>query len=172
MDDRSQATGPPEETLLQQITRIYYELLPAFEQHMGVTRARWHLLKQLFSEDQLSQTALLQRAGVDGAAVTRQMKQLEEAGVVTRRVDPRDNRFTLVALTPEGRQLVSRLMERRAVFEAHVMAGIDPSEIAIIRRGLSRVRANLAAFMHNTGARPGDEQNQALSGAASRQKQE
>ena len=154
MDDRSQPTGQPEETVLQQITRTYYELLPAFERHMGVTRARWHLLKQLFSEAQLSQTALQQRAGVDGAAVTRQMKQLEEAGIVTRWVDPRDNRFTLVALTTEGRQLVARLMERRALFEAHVMAGIDPSEIAIIQRGLRRVRANLAAFMRNTSAQP------------------
>ena len=168
MDERSQAAGPPEETLLQQITRTYYELLPAFEQHMGVTRARWHLLKQLFSEDQLSQTALQQRAGVDGAAVTRQMKQLEEAGIVIRRADPRDNRFTLVALTPTGRQLVSGLLERRAVFEAQVMAGIEPSEIAIMQRGLSRVRANLAAFTHETSARPSDEPDQALSGAGSR----
>jgi DNA-binding MarR family transcriptional regulator len=166
MDDRSQATGPPEETLLQQITRTYYELLPAFEQHMGVTRARWHLLKQLFSEDQLSQTALQQRAGVDGAAITRQVKQLEEAGVVTRWVDPRDNRFTLVALTPAGRLFVSRLMERRTVFEAHVMAGTDPSEIAIMQRGLGRLRANLAAFMHVTSAQPSDESDQAMSDAA------
>src|ERR671929_2279224 len=94
MDDRSQPTGQPEETVLQQITRTYYELLPAFERHMGVTRARWHLLKQLFSEDQLSQTALQQRAGVDGAAVTRQMKQLEEAGLVVRRGGPRRKRLT------------------------------------------------------------------------------
>src|SRR5689334_5493953 len=99
MDERSQATLVPEETLLQQITRTYYDILPAFERHMGMTRARWHLLKQLFSEDFLSQAALQQRAGVDGAAVTRQMKQLEEAGVVLRRVDPQDNRFTLVSLT-------------------------------------------------------------------------
>src|SRR5918911_3140067 len=114
MDHRSEDAAL-QDTLLQQITRTYYELLPAFERHIGVTRARWHLLKQLFSEAQLSQTALQQRAGVDGAAVTRQMKQLEEAGIVTRRVDPRDNRFTLVSLTPRGRQLVSGLLERRAL---------------------------------------------------------
>src|SRR5690242_11655403 len=125
MAEQPGTAAPSEETLLQQITRTYYELLPAFEQHMGMTRARWHLLKQLFSEDSLSQTALQLRAGVDGAAVTRQMKQLEEARMVTRRVDPRDNRFTLVSLTPAGRQLVSGLIERRALFEARVMAGID-----------------------------------------------
>lgn len=172
MDDRTRAPGPPEESLLQQITRTYYELLPAFEQHMGVTRARWHLLKQLFSEDQLSQAALQQRAEVDGAAVTRQMKQLEEAGIVARRVDPRDNRFTLVALTPAGRQLVSKLMEQRAAFEARVMAGVEPSEIAMMQRGLGQVRANLAAFMREISAAPGADPDQALSGAASRQEQE
>ena len=169
MDERLQAMSPIQETLLQQITRTYYELLPSFEQHMGMTRARWHLLKQLFSEDSLSQTALQQRAGVDGAAVTRQMKQLEEAGIVTRRVDPRDNRFTLVSLTPRGRQLVSGLLERRALFEARVMAGIDPDEMVIMQRGLSQIRANLAALMHETSTRPSDVHAQALSGEMSRQ---
>ena len=144
MDERSQVAQPPEETLLQQITRTYYDILPAFERHMGMTRARWHLLKQLFSEEFLSQAALQQRAGVDGAAVTRQMKQLEEAGVVLRRVDPQDNRFTLVSLTPEGRRLVAGLMERRAIFEARAMAGIDADQIAVMQRGLRRIRANLA----------------------------
>lgn len=166
MDERSQATGPPEETLLQQITRTYYELLPTFERYMGMTRARWHLLKQLFFADQLSQTALQQRAGVDGAAITRQVKQLEEAGMVARRVDPRDNRFTLVSLTPEGRQLVAGLMERRAVFETHIMAGIDPNEIAIMQRGLSRIRANLAAFVREISAGP-SEARDVLPGALS-----
>jgi DNA-binding MarR family transcriptional regulator len=158
--------------LLQQITRTYYELLPAFERYMGMTRSRWHLLKQLFSEDQLSQTALQQRAGVDGAAVTRQMKQLEEAGLVVRRVDPRDNRFTLVSLTPEGRQLVARLLERRASFEAHTMAGLDPDEIAIMQRGLSRIRANLAAFTHETSARPSDRQEETPPDVMSHQERE
>jgi DNA-binding MarR family transcriptional regulator len=159
MKDQAQDTVS-QETVLQQITRTYYELLPAFERQMGITRARWHLLKQLFAEEQLSQSALQQRAGVDGAAVTRQMKQLEEAGLVARRVDPRDNRFTLVSLTPAGREQVGHLMERRAMFEAHVMAGIEPGEIAAMQRGLSRIRANLAAARQ---AQPADEP--ALSGA-------
>jgi DNA-binding MarR family transcriptional regulator len=145
MDDRPEAAAPAEETLLQQITRTYYELLPAFEQHMGMTRARWHLLKQLFYYDPLSQTALQRRAGVDGAAITRQMKQLEQAKLVARRADPRDNRFTLVSLTPAGRELVAELLERRALFEAQAMAGIAPNEILIAQRCLGRIRANLAA---------------------------
>jgi DNA-binding MarR family transcriptional regulator len=156
MDDRSQTAPSPEETLLQQITRTYYEILPAFERHMGMTRARWHLLKQLSFEESLSQAALQQRAGVDGAAVTRQMKQLEETGVVVRRADPQDNRFTLVSLTPEGRQLVAGLMEQRAIFEAHTLAGIGPDEIAVTQRCLSRIRANLAAFADQADAQSGD----------------
>ena len=169
IDDRSTDPAPAQETLLQQITRTFYELLPAFERHMGVTRARWHLLKQLFSEDQLSQTELQQRAGVDGAAVTRQMKQLEEAGVVARRVDPRDNRFTLVSLTPQGRQLAARLLERRATFEAQIMAGIDDDAMMVVQRSLSQIRANLAAFAHETNAPLSADPNHIVSGATSYQ---
>jgi len=164
MDDRTSVAAPAEETLLQQITRTYYELLPAFEQHMGMTRARWHLLKQLFYNDPLSQTALQRRAGVDGAAVTRQMKQLEHAGLVARRDDPQDNRFTLVSLTPEGRQLVARLLERRALFEARAMAGISPNEILSTQRCLSRIRTNLAALVHENVTRNPQAPEQALPG--------
>jgi DNA-binding MarR family transcriptional regulator len=167
--DTSPQDSTLQETLLQQITRTYYELLPAFERQIGVTRARWHLLKQLFAEPQLSQSALQQRVGVDGAAVTRQMKQLEEAGMVVRRVDPRDNRFTLVSLTPVGREQVGKLLERRALFEAHVMAGIDPQQVAAMQHGLSRIRMNLATFRQPASVQAGDEAEPELAGGMPRE---
>lgn len=131
--------------LLQQIIRACYELQPVFEQHMGMTRARWHLLKQLLADAPLSQTALQQRACMDGAAVSRQVKHLEEAGLVERRVDPHDNRITLVWLTAAGRELVGDLLERRACFEARATQGISAEELQITQRCLRRIRANLTA---------------------------
>jgi DNA-binding MarR family transcriptional regulator len=134
------------ETLLQQISRTYYDLLPAFERHVGMSKSRWGVLMTLHREGELSQAYLQQRLRVDGAAITRQVKQLEQEGLVLRRADPHDNRFTLVVLSEAGRQLSAGLAGRRTSFEALMTDGISAQEIAVLRRCLQQIRENLDAL--------------------------
>lgn len=134
------------ESLLPQITRTYYALVPAFERYMGVSRARWHMLTMLLRSGEKSQAELVQALQVDGAAVTRQVKQLEEEGLITRRAAPHDNRFTLVALTPAGHRFIEERHGKREAFEARAIAGLSAEEIAVTRRCLARIRANIEAL--------------------------
>jgi len=134
------------ETLVQAIARTYYDLLPHFEQHVGMSKARWQIIAQLSRAGELSQAVLQQRLHVDGAAITRQVKQLEEEGLIQRRADPRDNRFTLVMLSEAGRQLAARQVGKRESFEALVTAGLSDEEIAAMRRCLGQIRANMRAL--------------------------
>jgi len=131
------------ESLLPQITHTYYALVPAFERHMGVSRARWHMLTMLLRSGEKSQAELVQALQVDGAAVTRQVKQLEEEGLITRRAAPHDNRFTLVALTPTGHHFIEERRNKREAFETRATEGLSAEEIAVTRRCLARIRANL-----------------------------
>src|SRR5262245_57079650 len=137
------ARMPPAETLVQQIARVYYEILPVFERYVGMSKARWGVLMLLWRVGELSQATLQQRLRVDGAAITRQVKQLEEEGLVLRRPDPQDNRFTLVDLTETGRQLTASMAGKREAFEALVTAGISAEDIALMRRCLERIRDNV-----------------------------
>ena len=132
--------------MLQQITRTFYELVPAFERTMGMSRARWQILALLAQQEYASQAALAQRLRVDSAAVTRQVKQLESEGLLVRRVDPQDNRFTLVTLTPAGSELVERLRSQRDAFEMQALAGLSQEELAVLERGLGRIRANVRSL--------------------------
>jgi DNA-binding MarR family transcriptional regulator len=131
------------ETLIQQISRTYYDLLPAFERFVGMSKSRWGVLALLHRRGELSQAYLQQRLYVDGAAITRQVKQLEAEGLVLRRADPHDNRFTLVALTEAGRQITAGMNEQRDTFEALMTGGINAEEIAMLRRCLQQIRENL-----------------------------
>jgi DNA-binding MarR family transcriptional regulator len=140
------ALAPPAETLVQQIARVYYEILPVFERYVGMSKARWGILILLWRVGELSQATLQQRLRVDGAAITRQVKQLEEEGLVLRRADPQDNRFTLVDLTGVGRQLMASMAGKREAFEALVTAGISEEDIALMRRCLQQIRDNVRAL--------------------------
>jgi DNA-binding MarR family transcriptional regulator len=142
---KSPGTPANGETLVQLISRTYHALVPQFERHVGMSRARWALLALLQREGEISQAALQQQLSVDGAAITRQVKQLEEEGLVLRRAAPHDNRFTLVALTPDGQALVASMDDQRQSFEAIVGAGLEPDDVAALRRCLIRIRENMLA---------------------------
>lgn len=131
------------DSLLRQIRATYFDLIGAFGRRVGIRQARLELLAHVRHADEVSQAELQQRLGVDGAAITRTLKNLETEGLVTRRSDPRDNRFTLVALTERGRRLVEGVIARRAPFEALVTDGLSPDELAVFRRCLERMRANV-----------------------------
>lgn len=133
------------ETLVQLLSRTYHALVPQFERHVGMSRARWAVLTLLQREGEISQTAIQQQLSVDGAAITRQVKQLEEEGLALRRAAPHDNRFTLVALTPAGQALAASMDDQRQSFEAIVGAGLEPGDVAALRRCLIQIRENMLA---------------------------
>jgi DNA-binding MarR family transcriptional regulator len=86
---------------------------------------------------------LSRRLGVDGATVTRLVKQLESEDAVNRRLDPTDNRFTLVSLTENGRQTAIELQEARRQFQRRLLAGVPREEQKTVIRVLEQVRRNL-----------------------------
>ena len=108
-----------------------------------MSRSRWALLSLLSREGEVSQTTLAQRLRVHAAAITRQVQQLEEEALLTRRPDPADNRFTLVALTPAGQEFIARLRSERDAFEEITIAGLSAEEVALTRRCLLHIRDNL-----------------------------
>jgi DNA-binding MarR family transcriptional regulator len=65
---------------------------------------------------------------------------MEAEGLVVRRVDPVDNRFTLVALTEKGRATVDAIRPMARAFGAKLQEGCDPEELAIASRLLEVIR--------------------------------
>jgi len=115
----------------------------AFHRRVGISEARLHVLGTLYLFGELSQAELQRRLDVDGAAVTRQVKQLEAEGLLSRRADPADNRFTLVMLTPEGKEKLREVARTAREFFATILEGVSEDDLACVRRAMVRVRANL-----------------------------
>ena len=69
-----------------------------------MSQTRRQLLALLSQIGEVSHATLQQQLAVDGATVTRLVKQFESAGVLSRRLDPQDNRYTLVSLTTSGQR--------------------------------------------------------------------
>lgn len=66
--------------------------------------------------------------GIDRSVVSRHASRLERAGLVERHPDPADQRATLLALTPRGRQAVQEMRQRLAAAFDDYFAAWPPGE--------------------------------------------
>src|SRR5262249_40871431 len=92
---------------------------------------------------EISQAELAQRLDMEGALLTRFVKRMEADGLLTRRVDPRDNRFTLVSLAPAGQAILEKMDRLGESFEAELLDGLSKDELASLVPMLKHIQANL-----------------------------
>ena len=111
-----------------------------YERHVGMSQSRLMLLLELMQTGEISQAELVQRLGMEGTLVTRFVKQMEGSGLLTRRSDPGDNRFTLVTLTPAGQHIAQQMADFTHTLEAQLLEGLSEEAIATIRQGLEQIQ--------------------------------
>jgi DNA-binding MarR family transcriptional regulator len=133
----------PADLLLFEQGAVMRAAKTAFQRRVGISEARLHMLGILYLFGELSQAELQRHLGVDGAAVTRQVKQLESEELLSRRADPADNRFTLVTLTPEGRERLREVARTAREFFVMSLEGVSAEDLACMRRVMTRMRANM-----------------------------
>ncbi|EYT57299.1 MarR family transcriptional regulator [Dietzia sp. UCD-THP] len=90
-------------------------------------------------------TALAERVHTDISVVSRQVRHLETLGLVAKAPDPDDGRASVVTLTSEGRDLVTRVFDGRGQWMADVLADWTPEQAASLDEGLTRLADSLRA---------------------------
>ncbi|MEW4282437.1 MarR family winged helix-turn-helix transcriptional regulator [Priestia koreensis] len=129
--------------IIYQLNDIYKLMSPKFERCTGISQSRLELLHKLFDVDEISQTQLQKEVCIDGAAVTRHLKQLEAKGMVARRKNPADNRFTFVRLTKEGREQIESFKKEKEQFISRVLDGLTEQDLKGLSVTLSRIQDNV-----------------------------
>ncbi len=134
------------ESMLLSLALTGHVLRTAFESFVGIAMSRLRMLADMYARGEVSQADLQRRLEVDGATITRQVKQLEAEGLLQRRADPKDNRFTLVALTPKGEAMVESLIKRGQEFQRLAIRSIEPEQLSSAVAVLAQMRCNLQAL--------------------------
>lgn len=79
---------------------------------------------------------------VTSGAMTKRIDRLVRAGLVTRRASERDGRGRVVALTPEGRDLIDRAFTEHMRNERRLLSQLEPQEAAALQKLLTKWLAN------------------------------
>ncbi|MBN8830679.1 MAG: MarR family transcriptional regulator [Sphingomonadales bacterium] len=80
----------------------------------NITEPQWRVMRVINDRGATDATGLAEVGLLHAPSVTRILKELEERKLVVREPDPNDRRRTMIALTPEGREIVK-------VVSRHVM---------------------------------------------------
>lgn len=119
---------------LVMLARRWRRLLDRELAHSGLTDATWGPLFHLErGGDNISQTELADRIGLDTSSLVRLIDLLEQRGLLERRTDPADRRARRLLLTPRGREKVTQIRESLHRLEMAFLADIDDEQL---NRGL------------------------------------
>lgn len=88
-------------------------------------------------------TDLAARVHTDVSVVSRQVRQLEERGLITKVPDPDDGRASLVTLTSEGTELVTQVFDRSGEWMAGVLRDWTPGQADSFTADLGRLADSL-----------------------------
>lgn len=151
--DHHELDAPPwqrvESTLMataRAIRRAYEMRLARLE--LNLTQAS--LLAFLSEAGPISQSHLAARLEMGRAATGLVIDTLEARGLIERRANPADRRAWLIALCPDGIQLLEPIMKIDETLRAELREGIPRPERQRLASLLERLRMNLTGVLEET----------------------
>lgn len=100
-----------------------------YRKHFGVGVVEWRLVALLAVESNITANRICQAIGLDKGAVSRSLKQLEEAGYVAFSKDESDGRRMLITLTPSGKCLHDRIIKVALKREELLLGDFSDAEL-------------------------------------------
>ena len=82
---------------------------------------------------------------IELSTLSHMLRRFERDGLITRRRPPDDNRSVIVALTARGRRVAADVHEIVKSHQTTMLAGIPAGDIAVLRRVLDLMAANVEA---------------------------
>jgi DNA-binding MarR family transcriptional regulator len=116
-------------------------------------RALFPLLVRVERRGPLAVGELAELCGRNYTTVSRQIAQLDEAGLITREDHPDDARVTQVSVTPKGRRMTHALDGARAKVVTAMLADWNTREVAELARLLRKLADGALEFVRQEKTR-------------------
>ena len=105
--------------------------------------AMWRIMAVLASSGGQRQIDLAGLTSIEVSTLSRLVTRLVQMGVVTRTRSASSTREVVVKLTAKGSAQVARLIPIAHDYEAVAVAGLSAADVAVLKRCLRRVYANM-----------------------------
>lgn len=112
-----------------QLARAHRGHAAAMLRGMNLHPGQELLLMQLFDRDGQTQAELLERAGLDHSTVSKSLRRMQDAGLLTREPASHDRRVMVVHLTDAGRALQEPITDMWRTLEQISVRDLTPEQV-------------------------------------------
>lgn len=126
----------------------------AYQDRFGLTIPQWRLVCVLAEDGGLTQGQIVARTVMDKVTVSRAAQGLVKRRLVGRAEHHADGRSHVLDLTAEGRRLYAEIAPLALAYEAALIAGLAPDEVALLKRLLARLQTAAGALAGDAVAGP------------------
>lgn len=113
----------------------------AYQDRFGLSVPQWRLICVLAEDGGLTQGQLVARTVMDKVTVSRAAQGLLKRHLVGRSEHHADGRSHVLALSAEGASLYAEISPLALAYEAALIAGLAPDEVALLKRLLTRLQS-------------------------------
>lgn len=125
--------------LILQVSKAHRQQAQQALSAAGIYVGQEMILMQLWEEDGLALSQLIERACVQPATITKMLNRMEKTGLVSRQPDPTDKRAKRIYLTDAGRALQAQTCAAWQTLEARTTAALSSEEQATLHHLLTKV---------------------------------
>jgi DNA-binding MarR family transcriptional regulator len=118
----------------------------AYQDRFGLTVPQWRLVCVLAEDGELTQGQIVARTVMDKVTVSRAAQGLLKRRLVERSEHQADGRSHVLALTAQGRALHGEIAPLALAYEAALISGLAPDEVALLKRLLVRLQGAASAL--------------------------
>lgn len=112
----------------------------AYEDRFGLSVPQWRLICVLAEDGAKTQRGIVERTGMDKVTVSRAARGLSNRRLIKRSDHHADGRSHMLALSREGARLHGEIAPLALAYEAALIAGLAPADVALLKRLLNRLQ--------------------------------
>lgn len=99
-----------------------------YRSHFGIGITEWRVMGVLAGMPRVTANQIIAAIGLDKAAVSRSLRELERQRLVVTEPDPDDNRSRIIRLSKRGDDLHDRVIVAALARETRLLAALSPAE--------------------------------------------
>lgn len=107
----------------------------------GLTPSQASIISTLDRHGPMTMSQMAAHEAISKPSATGIVRRLLDKGLVDKRADPSDGRSSIVAINPDGSQLLERRREERTAYLARQLEGLDPDDRMVLERAAELLEA-------------------------------
>ncbi len=119
------------------------ELATLYAERFDITIAQWRIIAVLGQHDDVTANFVCEQTAMDRVGVSRASAGLVARRLLTRRVQPRDRRCSMLKLSANGRRVYAEIVPLARAYEADLLASLAPAGQSALARALDALEARV-----------------------------